>query len=38
MDPSYSRLLRQITRSEWVLARGRILLNTPGERDMRIGL
>ena len=31
MDPSYSRRLRQITRSELELARGKILLNTPGD-------
>ena len=31
VDPSYSRRLRQITRSEWELARGRIRLNTPGD-------
>jgi hypothetical protein len=33
VDPSYSRRLRQMTRSEWELARGRIRLNTPGGRD-----
>jgi hypothetical protein len=32
VDPSYSRRLRQIRRSEWELARDRIRLNTPGGR------
>ena len=38
MDPSYSRRLRQMTRSEWELTRGRIRLNTPGDHvyDTRI--
>jgi len=31
VDPSYSRRLRQITRSEWELANDRIRLNTPGD-------
>ena len=31
MDPSYSRRLRQITRSECERARGRSCLNTPGD-------
>ena len=30
MEPSYSRRLRQITRSEWEPARGRTRLNIPG--------